>query len=135
MPGGHGRGRGGGRRGRRWGRQRRVMSFVQPCLLVLLQRGEAHGYRLLDGLEEFGYSREELDPSLIYRALRDMEAAGWVASRWGEESQGPQRRVYRLLPEGEAQLGEWIADLYHTRQEIDALMAAHKRIGRQDERR
>jgi DNA-binding PadR family transcriptional regulator len=111
------------------------MSFVQPCLLVELYRGESHGYSLLDGLEEFGFDREKLDPSLIYRALRVMEETGWVASRWGEESQGPQRRVYRILPEGEARLAEWIADLRRTRQEIGSLLAAYEQVGQQDEKR
>ena len=125
MPGGRGRGR---------KRRQRVMSFLQPCLLLMLARGEAHGYSLLDGIDEFGFDRERFDPSLVYRALRDMEEAGWVSSRWGEESQGPKRRVYQILPEGEARLGEWIADLRRTRDEIDALLTAYEQIERQDVR-
>ena len=123
MPGGRGRGR---------KRRQRVMSFLQPCLLLMLARGEAHGYSLLDGIDEFGFDRERFDPSLVYRALRDMEEAGWVSSRWGEESQGPKRRVYQILPDGEARLGEWIADLHRTRDEIDALLIAYEQIERQD---
>ena len=112
MPGGRGRGR---------RRRQRVMSFLQPCLLLMLARGEAHGYSLLDGIDEFGFNRDRFDPSLVYRALRDMEEDGWVSSRWGEESQGPKRRVYQISPEGEAHLSEWITDLRRTRIEIDAL--------------
>ncbi len=37
------------------------MSFLQPCLLTLLQRGEDHGYNLLSGLEEFGFNQDNLD--------------------------------------------------------------------------
>ena len=118
-------GRWGGGGGR--GRKRRVMSFLKPCLLFLLQRGEAHGYSLLNGLDEFGFSRERLDPSLIYRALRDLETRGWVDSRWGAESQGPQRRVYRILPAGRQHLTEWITDLRQTREEIDRLLEAYEK--------
>ena len=117
---------GGWRRGKWRGRRRRVMSFLQPCLLFMLLRGEAHGYSLLDGLGEFGFDRERFDPSLVYRALRDMEEAGWVISRWGEESQGPQRRVYKILPEGEARLAEWVTDLRRARDEIDRLVRAYE---------
>ena len=74
-----GRGRGGRRR-------RRVMSFVQPCLLVMLNRDSAHGYSLLNGLSEFGFRPGQLDPSLVYRALREMEEIGLVSSEWDEES-------------------------------------------------
>jgi PadR family transcriptional regulator PadR len=119
MPAGWGTGRGQGRR-------RRVMSFLQPCLLFMLKSGEAHGYSLLNGLDEFGFDLERLDPSLVYRALRDMEDSGWVVSNWGEESQGPQRRVYKILPEGDEHLVQWVADLRRTRDEIDRLLCAYE---------
>jgi PadR family transcriptional regulator PadR len=115
-----GRQRGRGRRRRR----RRVLQFLQPCLLLLLRRGEAHGYVLLSELERFGFDAERLDPSLVYRALREMEDEGWVQSHWDEESQGPRRRVYSLLQEGEQQLTFWIDDLRRTREEINQLLIA-----------
>ncbi len=115
-------------RGRGRGRRRRVMSFLQPCLLVMLHRGEAHGYSLLNGLDEFGFNLDRLDPSLVYRALHDMEAAKLVTSEWGDESQGPQRRVYRITGEGEQALTQWVADLRRTRQEIDYLLSAFEEV-------
>ena len=113
-----------GKRGKR--RRQRVMSFLQPCLLLLLTRDEAHGYSLIDGLDEFGFERQRFDPSLVYRALREMEDNDWVTSRWDDDSQGPRRRVYQILPQGEALLAEWIADLRRTRAEIDRLLASYK---------
>ena len=86
--------------GRGHGRRRRVMSFLQPCLLVLLHRDHAHGYSLMNELANFGFDPACLDPSLVYRALREMEAAGLVVSEWSPESLGPQRRVYRVTPDG-----------------------------------
>ena len=113
--------RGGGGRGRR---RRRVMSFLQPCLLTMLQRRQAHGYNLLNGLDEFGFDPDQLDPSLVYRALREMEADGLVSSQWGGESLGPQRRVYRITDDGVRSLDFWIEELRRTRMEIDNLLAA-----------
>jgi PadR family transcriptional regulator PadR len=110
------------------GRRRRVMSFLQPCLLVMLHRGEAHGYSLLNELGEFGFNLDRLDPSLVYRALREMEAASLVISEWGDESLGPQRRVYRITEQGEQALAQWVADLRRTRQEIDHLLVAYERV-------
>ena len=129
MPNGRGRGRGKGQ-GRGQGRQR-VMSFLQPCLLFLLTRGEAHGYSLLDGLEAFGFARYQFDSSLAYRALRNMEDAGWVDSRWDDASQGPRRRVYQIQTEGKTRLTIWMDDLRRTRDEIDRLLQTYEdEIGR-----
>ena len=116
----------GSRRGRGRGRRRRrVLRFLQPCLLLLLQRSEAHGYALLAELEDFGFNLKRLDPSLVYRALREMEHEGWIRSRWDEESQGPPRRVYSLDELGEEHLVAWIEDLRRTRSEIDRLIKAY----------
>ena len=97
-----------------------------PCLLLLLQRGPAHGYSLLDDLSQFGFDPTSLDPSLLYRTLRDMEAAGLVTSRWVDESLGPQKRDYVITPWGAEQLHHWIADLRRTRDEIDKLVSAYE---------
>ena len=114
--------------GRGHGRQRRVMSFLQPCLLVMLHHGEAHGYSLLNGLDKFGFDLNWLDSSLVYRALREMEATGSIISEWADESLGPQRRVYHITGAGEAALAQWAEDLRHTRQEIDYLLAAYEKV-------
>ena len=42
-----------------------------------------------------------LDPSIVYRALREMEEQDLVASNWDDrETQGPPRRVYHLTASG-----------------------------------
>jgi DNA-binding PadR family transcriptional regulator len=105
------------------------MRFLQPCVIVMLHRGEAHGYSLLNGLDEFGFKPNRKDPSQIYRALRAMEDNGLVASQWNNDSSlGPQRRVYQITPEGEEYLSDWITDLRRTRKEIDALLSAYEQV-------
>jgi poly-beta-hydroxybutyrate-responsive repressor len=104
------------------------MSFMQPCLLLILTRDEGHGYSLVDDLAEFGFNPDRCDPSLIYRALREMESEGWVTSRWDTESQGPRRRMYQITQEGEDYLQLWVADLRRIRQEINAVITAYEQI-------
>jgi PadR family transcriptional regulator PadR len=120
MPGPYGAGRGRGRRRRKG--MGRVRRFLEPCLLLLLRRGEAHGYKLVSELEKFGFDPQSLDPSLVYRALRDMENMAWISARTGEDSQGPPRRVYKLAPEGETHLDTWVQNLRRTRDEINRLL-------------
>lgn len=110
------------------GKKRRhygVMGFLRPVLLFLLTRENAHGYSLLDGLTEFGFNSNRLDPSLVYRTLREMEESGWIASHIGEESRGPQRRVYQLQPEGKTYLAELVNGLRRRRDEINNLLQTY----------
>ena len=97
--------------------------------MTLLRRDSGHGYNLLQGLEELGFDTEGMDPSVVYRALRDMEEEGLVDSRWGEESLGPRRRVYSLTGDGEDMVSASVKDLEKARDEIDRLLSAMKENG------
>ena len=121
MPGGRGQGGGGGG-------GRRKMFFLQSCLLVLLHRTPGYGYTLMDDLSEFGFSPDKMDVSIIYRALRDLEANDLVSDSWDENSLGPQRRVYTITPQGEIALEVWIENLHQRRKEIEALELAYEDV-------
>ena len=105
---------------------RHVRRFLEPCLLLLLKLGDAHGYKLVTELERFGFDPDSLDPSLVYRALRDMEEMAWIQARRDEDSQGPPRRVYALSEEGKIQLAAWMQDLRRTRDDIHRLLQAYE---------
>lgn len=115
-----------GRQGR--GHGRRKMFFLQSCLLVLLHREPGYGYSLMDGLQKFGFQTDQMDISIIYRALRNLEADGMVSDSWDNSSLGPQRRVYTITPQGEEMLVEWIENLRQRRKEIEALEGAYDAV-------
>ena len=121
MPGpGRGRGRGGDGRGL----GRSLRRFLEPVLLMRLHYGTAHGYSLLDGLDEYGL--QELDPSVVYRALREMEEDGWVTSTWDEQkTQGPPRRIYRMTDRGHEILDLWVKELERSRSRIERFLEAY----------
>lgn len=123
-------------RGRGWGRgggfgggacPRRISRFLEPCLLLLLREDASHGYNLLDALRQFGFAPGTVDASVVYRVLREMEAAGWVSSQWDTAGSGPPRRVYRVTPDGAEYLAAWIADLRSTRDEIEQFIETYTR--------
>ena len=123
MPRGQGYGMGQGRR-----RGQRKMFFLQSCLLVLLHREPGYGYNLMEDLQEFGFHPDQMDISIIYRALRDLQANDMVSDSWDNSSLGPQRRVYTITPQGEEALTEWIGNLRQRRKEIEALEAAYDAV-------
>jgi len=99
---------------------------VEPCLLLLLHRNAAHGYSLLEELKEFGFAEAPIDPSVVYRALRDMEAQGLVTSIWDTTGPGPPRRVYRLTAQGNQRLAWWVADLRETQKALGRFLKAYE---------
>ena len=100
----HGQGRGRGR-GRHWLGEYSLVDvrLLEPALLAFLGKEDLHGYGLLDKLEKIGLGA--INPSVVYRILRDYEEIGLVKSTWdGEESQGPPRRVYSITADGQQAL-------------------------------
>ncbi|MCJ7715308.1 MAG: helix-turn-helix transcriptional regulator [Anaerolineales bacterium] len=108
-------------------RQRRGMRLIlRPSLLLMLAEGESHGYELFDQLESFGFELDDLDSSIVYRDLRDMEDMGLIGSYWEEESKGPKRRVYRILDDGRSRLTEWIDTLDSIQGRMNKLISRYK---------
>jgi DNA-binding PadR family transcriptional regulator len=100
--------------------------MLEPALLLLLHHGPAHGYTFLEQLGQFGLG--DLNPSAVYRVLRDMEEKEWVTSTWDEErSQGPPRRVYRITALGDEVLALWTQDLAESRRRIGHLLNVYER--------
>jgi len=107
------------------GGRRRGRNLMRPTLLLLMMEGPAHGYDLTDRMGKYGIF--DIDPSLIYRALRGMEDDGLVTSAWDErETQGPPRRVYTLSQEGRDALAYYVEDLRATRNRIDQLISKYQ---------
>jgi len=122
-------GRHGGSRGRRPARGMRWMGdyslmdvrLVEPALLAFLSKEPQHGYALLERLDYLGLGG--INPSAIYRILRNFEEIGLVKSDWdSEETQGPPRRVYVLTEEGLAALQRAEKSLKDTSQKIESLL-------------
>ena len=123
---GHPHGQGGGRRrgrGRRWmgGHSLMDVRLVEPALLAFLKKQPSHGYGLLEEFDQLGLG--SIQPSVIYRILRDYEEIGLVESGWDtNETQGPPRRVYGITEDGIAALNRAKGSLSETVERIQALL-------------
>lgn len=120
---GAGRGRGLGR-GQRWMGDYSLIDvrLVEPALLAFLNQEALHGYGLLEKLEKLGLS--SINPSLIYRILRDYEELGLVQSDWDQDStQGPPKRVYTITEAGKASLERAAESLEETIDRIKLILS------------
>ncbi len=107
------------------GLNRARRGIIEPILLLGLRFGPAHGYSLLAKLEN--YELGPLDPSVVYRALREMESNDWVASSWDKHStQGPPRRVYEITPAGREVLSAWALELERSQSRISKFLSEYE---------
>jgi poly-beta-hydroxybutyrate-responsive repressor len=83
--------------------------LLQPFLLLAVQQWQSHGYELIGRMAQFGF--EALDRASVYRALRQLETDGLVASAWDTSKDGPARRLYSLTDAGHDYLQVWAASL------------------------
>lgn len=105
----------------------RIYRFVQPCLLLLLHQQPSHGYDLIERLRRFGLGESIVDPSMVYRYLREMETEGLVTSNWNTQGPGPPRRVYHLTPRGDEYLAHWVGGLRETMQALESFLNAYNK--------
>jgi len=108
------------------GKPRQIRRFIEPVLLLLLHRGPLHGYGLISGLRSIGLEDYPIDPSAIYRILRDLERGDVVVSTWDHETAaGPPKRVYQITDLGERMLSAWVEDLRETARLLQSFLDAH----------
>jgi poly-beta-hydroxybutyrate-responsive repressor len=87
----------------------RLSRLIEPAVLYLLGTGAAaHGYDLLNEVNQMGLADTQVDPGAIYRVLRQLESDGAAVSTWDTSGGGPARRNYELTELGRARLASWV---------------------------
>jgi len=103
----------------------RMLGFIQPSLLLLLSDKPAHGYQLLDKLNQNEDTRG-IDPGFLYRTLRQFEEDGLVKSSWDMEGHGPARRVYEITADGVEYLHAWVDHIRSTRERLGRFLETYE---------
>ena len=67
-----------------------------------------------------------LEAGTIYTLLRRMERRGLVSSEWKETEAGPDRRVYKITPDGVEYLKSRILSLARRKGVLDELVAYYE---------
>jgi transcriptional regulator len=87
-----------------------LKGHLDLLLLAVLAEGPAHGYAVIESLQQRSGGLFDLPEGTIYPALHRLEAQGLLKSRWREDAPR-RRRVYELTTTGQQALArrqdEW----------------------------
>jgi len=103
-----------------------IEKFVEPCILLLLSRKPSHGYGLMDGLEN--QCGHRIDIGNLYRTLRQMEKHRWIVSDWQKNTIGPDKRIYKITPNGVAILHEAASTLQTTHRLLSRFLNGYNKM-------
>jgi len=77
-------------------------------LLALLEREPAHGYTLKRQYDERFAQTRPLAFGQVYASLARFEKQGWARVADVEAGEGPERKRYRITPEGVGVVDTWV---------------------------
>ena len=69
-------------------------------ILVALSQGDRHGYAIMQEIEERTGGAFAIGAGTLYRSIKKLVDAGYIAEVQLEAPVHQQRRTYRLTPEG-----------------------------------
>lgn len=107
------------------------MSLAHALMTSLLEKSSS-GYDLARRFDKsIGYFWHATHQQ-IYRELARMEKAGWIASRAAEDGGRTRKRLYQVLPAGQAELERWVrepSEPVHLRDELMVRLRAEAKLG------
>jgi len=83
---------------------------LPTLLLALLKERPRYGFEIANEIHERTGNYLSIKEGTMYPALRRLDRDGLVKSWWQDNSDGPQRRYYKLTPKGEKHLSERLAE-------------------------
>jgi len=94
--------------------ERELMRGAGPvAVLKLLESGEMYGYELVNALSRRSEGVLDMGQSTLYPMLYNLEAKGFVKSRWDHSNSGRKRKYYELTKKGHTRLAtdtkQWAA--------------------------
>jgi transcriptional regulator len=88
-----------------------LQGTLDLLILKSLALGELHGLGVARRVEQITKGTFTVGPGSLFPALHRLEAAGWLAARWGASETNRRAKYYKLTAAGrrqlEAETGHW----------------------------
>ncbi len=86
-----------------------IRGILEGCILVLVEKKESYGYKIVEKLKEYGFS--DIHESTVYPILNRLEKKGLFIGKRKPSKLGPPRKYYSIskmgLPESEKFKAIW----------------------------
>jgi len=101
--------------------------WTQFLFLRLIHEKPMHGYQIMEELNTRGFlTKDRLEAGSVYTILRRMEHHGLITSKWEEKTDGVDRRVYTVTPEGTEILRDGLKIMLKRKALLDDLASYYK---------
>ncbi len=99
-----------------------LRGYTDTIILARLAQKDSYGYEINKVIAETTGGELELKEATLYTAFRRLEAGGYIASYWGDETTGARRRYYSITPQGRQLLEENRQDWTRARTMLNRLL-------------
>jgi PadR family transcriptional regulator PadR len=101
--------------------------WTQFLFLRLIHEKPMHGYQIMEELNTRGFlTKDRLEAGSVYTILRRMEHRGLITSEWEEKTDGVDRRVYTVTPEGTEILKDGLEIMLQRKALLDDLASYYR---------
>ena len=101
-----------------------IQGTMDLLILKTLSLAPLHGYGIARRIEEVSDGVFKVNPGSLLTALRRLERAGWLDSRWKVSENARRARYYSLTKAGRKQLGVEAADWARRSAAVGRLLGA-----------
>lgn len=92
-------------------------SLLDACVLAVVRREDAYGYRLTQEIRE----ALEISESTLYPVLRRLQKEGCLET-YDESFQGRNRRYYRITEEGKERYESFMIEWAEYKEKVDKVL-------------
>ncbi|WP_225047838.1 PadR family transcriptional regulator [Lacticaseibacillus kribbianus] len=98
---------------------------LENAILMIIGQGETYGYALLEQLADAGFGA--IPEGTVYPLLLKLQRNGLVHAVRHASATGPDRKYYRLTPQGAAQLDEFLPQWRQLQTAMGKLIASREK--------
>jgi len=81
-----------------------LQGTLDMLILRVLERGEMHGWGIVDRLSQLSKNALKLGEGSVYPSLYRMETKGWIKAAWAQTDNNRKAKYYSLTRAGRKQL-------------------------------